>query len=47
MVREGQTFKFRGDSFVIKRVFTDTILALNLSSELFSMKRFAHLKRIK
>lgn len=47
MVREGQTFKFRGELFVIKRVFIDTILALNLSSQLFDMKRFAHLKIIK
>lgn len=47
MMREGQTFKFRGDLFVIKKVFVDAIIALNLSSISVDVKKFAHLRRVK
>lgn len=47
MMREGQTFKFRGELFVIRKVFTDTVIALNLSSTSIDIKKFAHLKLVK
>lgn len=46
-MKEGKTFKFRGATFRITRVFLDTILAVNEDDLLENIRRFANLKVIK